>query len=235
MRPHQNFSVVVGENGTGKSNLIDAVLFALGRSNRDLRVKRLSDLVTRGTTQVEARVTLRFCKHEWSELVQSDEPEEIKPIDGHQDGKFAVARWVRRSGEHGFDVDGVRRDFEDVEIFLKRQGLDPGIRHNVIAQQMVTEFANLMPKARNPGEMGFCEMFERAIGINHRDPRRKQLEEEVRNMEEEARETREKVEMARAAVAALEGRLKKDEAIAGIRTRYCLLGMITRMGEVAIE
>ena len=40
--PFAPFSAVVGPNGVGKSNLIDAVCFALGERPPNLRVKRLN-------------------------------------------------------------------------------------------------------------------------------------------------------------------------------------------------
>ncbi|MFN3347177.1 MAG: AAA family ATPase, partial [Candidatus Bipolaricaulaceae bacterium] len=35
------FTAIVGENGTGKSNLLEAIMFVLGRRSRGLRAERL--------------------------------------------------------------------------------------------------------------------------------------------------------------------------------------------------
>lgn len=43
--PFLDFTCIVGPNGGGKSNIVDAICFVLGISNDDLRINMLSDLV----------------------------------------------------------------------------------------------------------------------------------------------------------------------------------------------
>ncbi|ESN94054.1 hypothetical protein HELRODRAFT_187454 [Helobdella robusta] len=43
--PFKNFTAIIGPNGTGKSNLMDAISFVLGEKTSNLRVKKLSDLI----------------------------------------------------------------------------------------------------------------------------------------------------------------------------------------------
>lgn len=43
--PFKRFSAIIGPNGTGKSNLMDAISFVLGEKTSNLRVKKLSDLI----------------------------------------------------------------------------------------------------------------------------------------------------------------------------------------------
>ena len=43
------FTAIVGPNGTGKSNIVDAICFVLGRSSsKSLRAERFSDLIFNG-------------------------------------------------------------------------------------------------------------------------------------------------------------------------------------------
>ena len=45
----EGFTVVTGRNGSGKSNILDGVLFCLGLANsRGMRADRLPDLVNSG-------------------------------------------------------------------------------------------------------------------------------------------------------------------------------------------
>ena len=45
------FTAIAGANGSGKSNVMDAVLFALGETSlKSLRAGRLTDLVNTGST-----------------------------------------------------------------------------------------------------------------------------------------------------------------------------------------
>ena len=43
--PFKTFTAIIGPNGSGKSNLMDAISFVLGESTKNLRVKKLSDLI----------------------------------------------------------------------------------------------------------------------------------------------------------------------------------------------
>uniref|UniRef100_F1KQG1 Structural maintenance of chromosomes protein n=1 Tax=Ascaris suum TaxID=6253 RepID=F1KQG1_ASCSU len=43
--PFADFTAIVGPNGSGKSNLMDAVSFVLGEDKKNLRVKKLQDLI----------------------------------------------------------------------------------------------------------------------------------------------------------------------------------------------
>jgi len=43
--PFSGFTSIIGPNGSGKSNLMDAICFVLGERTKDLRVKKLSDLI----------------------------------------------------------------------------------------------------------------------------------------------------------------------------------------------
>eukprot|EP01083_Nonionella_stella_P231144 816470_1 len=42
---HKRFSSIVGPNGSGKSNVIDALLFVFGRRAKQIRLKKISELV----------------------------------------------------------------------------------------------------------------------------------------------------------------------------------------------
>jgi structural maintenance of chromosome 1 len=43
--PFKSFTAIIGPNGSGKSNLMDAISFVLGETTKNLRVKKLSDLI----------------------------------------------------------------------------------------------------------------------------------------------------------------------------------------------
>jgi len=49
------FTCITGENGAGKSNLLDAVSFALGEAPSNLRVKNLSELCGIAGRKIEVR------------------------------------------------------------------------------------------------------------------------------------------------------------------------------------
>ena len=42
---YPGFTAIIGENGTGKSNLLDALTFVMGRRSRSLRAERIEHLL----------------------------------------------------------------------------------------------------------------------------------------------------------------------------------------------
>ena len=50
------FTAIVGPNGCGKSNLLDAILFGLGYSAKKLRHTNLKDTIYKGESEMEVRL-----------------------------------------------------------------------------------------------------------------------------------------------------------------------------------
>ncbi|XP_070763568.1 structural maintenance of chromosomes protein 1B [Enoplosus armatus] len=71
--PFMRFNCIIGTNGSGKSNVMDALSFAMGERAASLRVKHLRDLIHGahiGQPVVDtARVAIRYCDDEDHETV----------------------------------------------------------------------------------------------------------------------------------------------------------------------
>ncbi|KAK2880477.1 structural maintenance of chromosomes protein 1B [Channa argus] len=71
--PFMRFNCIIGTNGSGKSNVMDALSFAMGEHAASLRVKRLRDLVhgahIGNPVSNTARVAMRYCDDEEHETV----------------------------------------------------------------------------------------------------------------------------------------------------------------------
>lgn len=60
---HKNFTSIIGPNGNGKSNMIDAILFTFGKRAKQLRFKNASELIHRSQGNKNlpyAQVTIVF-------------------------------------------------------------------------------------------------------------------------------------------------------------------------------
>ena len=60
---HQSFSSVVGPNGSGKSNVIDAVLFVFGKRAKQIRLKKICELIHKSSQYPnleQCKVTIKF-------------------------------------------------------------------------------------------------------------------------------------------------------------------------------
>jgi chromosome segregation protein len=123
-------SVLVGPNGCGKSNLADAILWALGeQSPKNLRSEKMEDVIFGGTETRKAlgmaEVILTF-----SDIDGALPP----PYDTHSE--ISVSRCLYRSGECDYFINKMPARLKDIRDLLIDSGI--GYRaHNIIEQGKV--------------------------------------------------------------------------------------------------
>ena len=144
-------TAVVGPNGCGKSNVVDAIRWALGeQSPKQLRGKAMEDVIFNGTEAKKplglAEVTLVFSN------------ENGKPLAEYLDySEIAVSRRLFRSGESEYLINKVPCRLKDItDLFL---GTGVGHRAYSIVEQGKMEFVlNAKPEERRI-------LIEEAAGI----------------------------------------------------------------------
>jgi chromosome segregation protein len=144
-------TAVVGPNGCGKSNVVDAIRWALGeQSPKQLRGKAMEDVIFNGTEAQKplgmAEVTLVFSN------------ENGKPLAEYLDySEIAVSRRLFRSGESEYLINKVPCRLKDItDLFL---GTGVGHRAYSIVEQGKMEFVlNAKPEERRI-------LIEEAAGI----------------------------------------------------------------------
>ncbi|MBI4470701.1 MAG: chromosome segregation protein SMC [Acidobacteria bacterium] len=170
---------VVGPNGCGKSNIVDAMAWVLGeQSARLLRGTRMEDVIFQGTSARPAvglaEVSLAFraladvgLKGDRPEepAPEEEEPEDERPGLGRraelriQAGDVvAVSRRLYRSGESEYLINGRQVRLRDVRDLFAGTGLGPG-HYAIIGQGHVTEIVTAKPYERRT-------MIEEAAGIS---------------------------------------------------------------------
>lgn len=146
---------IVGPNGCGKSNVLDAIRWVLGeQSARLLRGGRMLDVVFSGSRSRKpanfAEVTLVFGASQGTLSADQDE--------------VSVGRVLYRSGDSEYKINGQSVRLKDVrELFL-----DTGIgvdAYSVIAQGRVDAMLQANPQQRR-------ELFEEAAGVSRYKLRR---------------------------------------------------------------
>jgi chromosome segregation protein len=150
-------SVIVGPNGCGKSNITDAVLWALGeQSPLAVRGSSMQDVIFAGGKGSGPR---RFAEVEV--VIDND--------DGRSDSEFseiAIRRRIDRSGEGEYRINGARARLADVVDALADTGLGTEM-HSVISQGRVEQIVNSKPRDRRM-------LVEEAAGLGkHRKRRRR--------------------------------------------------------------
>ncbi|GAB4361249.1 MAG: chromosome segregation protein SMC [Methylohalobius crimeensis] len=153
---------VVGPNGCGKSNIIDAVRFVIGESSaKHLRGSAMADVVFNGSSNRKpvslAGIELVFDNHE-----------------GRLGGEYAryaqiaLKRQVTREGQSQYFLNGARCRRRDVMDVLLGTGLGPR-SYAIIEQGMVSRFVEAKPED--------LRLFvEEAAGLSKYKERRRETE-----------------------------------------------------------
>lgn len=142
-------TALVGPNGCGKSNVVDAIRWVLGEQNpRTLRANKMTDLIYAGTENsehknfAEVTVVLDNCDNEI-------------PLDFRE---VTVTRRYYRSGESEYFLNRVPCRLKDISEVLASTSLGRGT-YAIIGQGEVAEVINSRPEDRRL-------MFEEAAGIS---------------------------------------------------------------------
>ncbi len=151
-------SVIVGPNGCGKSNITDAVLWALGeQSPLSVRGQSMQDMVYTGGEGVGPS---RYAEVEV--ILAADEDDE-QPLGF---AEVSVRRRLDRAGEGEYRLNGARCRLIDVIDTLSDANLG-GEMHSVISQGRVEEIVHSKPHHRRA-------LVEEAAGLGkHRKRRRR--------------------------------------------------------------
>jgi len=193
---NKGITVVIGPNGCGKSNLVDAARWALGeQSAKTLRGSRMEELIFSGSAERKAlnfaEVTLTFGG--------------VGPVLNLDYEELTVTRRIYRSGESEYLINNSSCRLKDItELFL-----DTGVGreiYSVVGQGRVEEIINSKPEERR-------EIFEEAAGI---------LKYKLRKSEAQRRleETRENLVRVQDLIFELETQIEPLTVQAGTARRY---------------
>lgn len=166
----KNMTCVVGPNGCGKSNIIDAVRWVMGESSaKHLRGESMTDVIFNGST---ARKPVGQAS---IELVFDNSDGTLQGQYG-QYAEIALKRQVTREGQSNYFLNGTKCRRKDItEIFLGT-GLGPR-SYAIIEQGMISRLIEAKPE-----ELRI--FIEEAAGISKYKERRKETESRMRRTQE---------------------------------------------------
>ena len=151
-------TAVVGPNGTGKSNIVDAILWAMGeQSVKSLRSERMEDVIFNGTEQRKPMGMVE------ASLIFSDvTPQELEPVSALVEGleqmtDVMITRRLYRDGDSEYYFNKISCRLKDIRGFL--WNARAGTRgQSVIEQGNIEQLLSASPQERR-------EFIEGTAGI----------------------------------------------------------------------
>ncbi|HON89912.1 MAG TPA: AAA family ATPase, partial [Spirochaetales bacterium] len=163
-------SALLGPNGCGKSNVVDAIKWVLGeQSARSIRAEEMADVIFNGT---ENRKALNVAE---VSLTISNEPQ-ILPIDVSE---VVIKRRLYRSGENEYFINNKQVKLRELRELFWDTGVGKSA-YSVMEQGRIDQILSSKPEDRR-------YLFEEAAGITKHKVRSREAELKLKTTEENMR------------------------------------------------
>ena len=206
---NEGVTAIVGPNGCGKSNVVDAIRWVLGeQSTRMLRSEKMDNVIFNGTKSRKsanlAEVSLTF-----------DNTKNVLPTDYSQ---VTLTRKLYRTGESEYRLNDVQCRLKDItDLFL-----DTGIgsdSYSIIELRMIDEIITNKEGSRR-------NLFEEASGISKYKLRKKQTFSKLKDTEADLERVEDLLFEIEKNLKSLENQAKKTERYYRIKEQYKLLSIM---------
>ncbi len=186
---------VVGPNGCGKSNVVDAIKWVMGeQSARKLRGKGMDDVIFAGS---ENRPPIGMAEV----MLTFDNSSGQAPAAYAAYSEIEIARRLYRSGESEYLMNKVPARLKDVHDFFRDTGI--GLRgYTIVEQGKVAEIVSSKPEDRRG-------LIEEAAGIGKYKARRREAESKMRSTEQNLTRVNDVLNEIRRQISSLERQAKK--------------------------
>ncbi len=158
-------TAVVGPNGCGKSNVVDAIRWAMGeQSPRRLRGKGMEDVIFAGS---EGRAAVGMAEV----VLTFDNSDGASPAAYTSYGEIQIARRLYRTGESEYLINKTTCRLRDVQDFFRDTGI--GTKgYTIVEQGRIAEIVSAKPEERRA-------LIEEAAGIGKYKARRREAESKI--------------------------------------------------------
>lgn len=205
---NEGVTAIVGPNGCGKSNVVDAIRWVLGeQSTRALRSEKMDNVIFNGTKSRKAanlaEVSLTF-----------DNTKNILPTEYSQ---VTLTRKLYRSGESEYRLNDVQCRLKDItDLFL-----DTGVgsdSYAIIELRMIEEIISNKEGSRR-------NLFEEASGISKYKLRKKQTFNKLKDTEADLERVEDLLFEIQKNLKMLENQAKKAERYYRLKEEYKALSI----------
>jgi chromosome segregation protein len=160
----KGFTAVTGPNGSGKTNILDSFLFALGElSTRRLRAENAAKLIFHGSEKAGLEKA-KMAKV----IIQFDNSDNRMPVDTNT---VTISREVYRNGQSVYRLNGRRISRAHILEILSVVGISSSSQ-NIIPQGTITRLTDVTPQERR-------KIIEDLVGIAQYDSEKVEAEEKL--------------------------------------------------------
>ncbi|MFB6241504.1 MAG: AAA family ATPase [Candidatus Nanosalina sp.] len=175
---YEGLTAIVGENGNGKSNILDALSFVFGRRSSRLRAEKLEQLIFNGgedrkpADHAHCTVYLDNSDGLFDEFLEEKDEEETDEI--------TIGRKVTRAGSSMYKFMGTNCKRSFIERVASKANIDPEGYH-FVRQGKVTEIVEQSDRERR-------EVIDELSGVKEFDEKKEEAEEELEEVQEKLNE-----------------------------------------------
>lgn len=218
---NSNMTGIVGPNGCGKSNTVDAIRWVLGeQKSKALRLEKMDNVLFNGTKKRpaagRAEVSLTF------ENTRNLLPTEFSTV--------TVTRILYRSGESEYRLNDVRCRLKDISNLFSDTGISSD-SYAIIELKMIDEILNDNEDSRR-------RLFEQAAGISKYKLRKKETMQKLNATDADLARVEDLLFEIEANLKTLEKQAKKTERYYKLREQYKELAVelsLYHLGDYALS
>jgi chromosome segregation protein len=161
----KGFTAITGPNGSGKTNIMDACLFALGElSTKRMRAENAAKLIFHGSEKAGLERAKRA-----KVIIQFDNSDGVMPVDTIT---VTVSREVYRNGQSVYRLNGRRISRTHIIEILSMAAIS-SVSQNIIPQGTITRLTDITQTERR-------KIIEDLVGIAQYDAEKAEAEEKLR-------------------------------------------------------
>jgi chromosome segregation protein len=195
-------SALLGPNGCGKSNVVDAIKWVLGeQATKSLRADRMEDVIFNGTDSRKAlnvaEVTLTLLND--TGILSLDMPE------------ITVKRRLYRSGESEYFINGAPVKLKELRELFYDTGIGKS-SYSIMEQGKIDQILSNKPEERR-------HIFEEAAGITRFKVRAREAERKLERTEENVRQVESVLQEVRRSHDSLKKQAEKTEEYRELRRK----------------
>ena len=195
---YEGLTAIVGENGSGKSNILDALSFVFGRRSSQLRAEKMTQLIFNGGEDgkpadfAQVDVLLDNSSGIFDEFLEDEEEaEEIK-----------IGRKITQAGSSMYKFQGTNCKKKKIDDIARKANIDPEGYH-FVRQGKVTEIVEQSDVDRR-------KVIDDLSGISEFDEKKEEAEEELEEVQKQLNEQEIKLDQKKAHL----DKLKDEKEIA---------------------